>query len=144
MRPASAVLVGRTTADPLGRLRDAMLGVAAGDLDVELPALGRADEIGQMAKAVATFKEAALDRRRLEREAHDQRAIERSASDKATKPNARRGPKSRNRSSPSSPAATSNCREEILTYRIAEDFPPAYQKTQGRLQRRDGAIAARP
>ena len=107
---ASAIFVGRTTAKPLGRLRDAMLGLAAGDLEAEIPALGRADEIGQMARAVATFKEAALDRGRLEREALDATPRPAKPSARATKPSARRAPASRSRSSPSSRGATSNCR----------------------------------
>ena len=124
---ASAIFVGRTTAKPLGQLRDAMLGLAAGDLDAEIPALGRVDEIGEMARAVATFKDAALDRRRLEREALDQRQTS----------------ETERRSNEAERAARAHEQERIvaiiargheqlsrgnLTHRIAEDFPPAYQK----------------
>ncbi|MGO4871909.1 MAG: methyl-accepting chemotaxis protein [Roseiarcus sp.] len=123
----SAVFVGLTTAKPLARLRDAMLGLAAGDLGAEIPALGRADEIGQMARAVATFKEAALDRRRLEREAVDQRetneAARRSHEDERA---------ARAREQEQVVAIIARGHEQLsrgnLTHRIGEDFPPAYQK----------------
>ena len=104
-----------------------MLGLAAGDLGAEIPALGRADEIGQMARAVATFKEAALDRRRLEREAVDQRetneAARRSHEDERA---------ARAREQEQVVAIIARGHEQLsrgnLTHRIGEDFPPAYQK----------------
>ena len=57
---ASASFVGRTTAKPIAELRDVMLRLAGGDLAADVPALARVDEIGQMARAVATFKQAGL------------------------------------------------------------------------------------
>jgi methyl-accepting chemotaxis protein len=124
---ASASFVGRTTAKPLGQLRDAMLGLAAGDLAIEVPALGRLDEIGQMAKAVATFKEAALDRRRLEREAHDQRETTEAARQSHEAERAARA-----KEQEQVVAIIARGHEQLsrgnLTHRIAEDFPPAYQK----------------
>jgi len=41
---------------PLGGMREAMEGLAKGDLDIEVPGLDRADEIGAMAQAVQVFK----------------------------------------------------------------------------------------
>ena len=124
---ASAILVGRTTARPLGRLRDAMLVLAAGDLEAEIPALGRADEIGQMAKAVGTFKEAALDRVRLEREALDQRET-----NEAERHGNEAERAARAREQEQVVAIIARGHEQLsrgnLTHRIAEDFPPAYQK----------------
>ena len=124
---ASAIFVGRTTADPLGRLRDAMLGLAAGDLEAEIPALGRADEIGQMARAVATFREAALDRGRLEREARDQRRTS-----EAERQSNEAERTARAREQEQVVAIIARGHEQLsrgnLTHRIAEDFPPAYQK----------------
>ncbi len=124
---ASAIFVGRTTAKPLGQLRDAMLGLAAGDLEAEIPARGRGDEIGQMAKAVATFREAALDRQRLEREARDQR--ETSEAERQSNETERAA---RAREQEQVVAIIARGHEQLsqgnLTYRIVEDFPPAYQK----------------
>jgi methyl-accepting chemotaxis protein len=126
---ASAIFVGRTTAKPLGQLRDAMLGLAAGDLETEIPALGRGDEIGQMARAVATFKEAALDRLRLEREATDQH--ETSEAERQSNEAERAA---RAREQEQVVAVIARGHEQLsrgnLTHRIVEDFPPAYQKVK--------------
>ena len=124
---ASAVFVGRTTARPLGQLRDAMLGLAGGDLEADIPALGRADEIGQMARAVAVFKEAGLDRLRLEQETLDQRQI----SEETQRSNeAERAERAREQEQVVSVIARGH--EELskgnLTHRIIETFPPAYEK----------------
>ncbi|CAA7627994.1 Methyl-accepting chemotaxis protein [Candidatus Terasakiella magnetica] len=66
-----------------------MLQLADGDLEVEIDRSGSRDEIGEMAEAMAVFKDNALERRRLEAEraaeqaARDQRqiAIDRLTSD---------------------------------------------------------------
>ena len=44
-----------------------MTRLAAGDTTVAVPALDRADEIGDMAKAVQVFKEDAIEKARLEK-----------------------------------------------------------------------------
>ena len=44
----------------------AMRKIADGDLTAEIPALGRTDEIGSMAKAVQVFKDNAIEKQRLE------------------------------------------------------------------------------
>jgi methyl-accepting chemotaxis protein len=124
---ASAIVVGRTTANPLARLRDAMLALAGGDLGVEIPALSRVDEIGQMANAVQTLKEAALDRERLGREASDQREL--------TDAERQRNEAERARFSSEQErvvAVIAAGHEQLsrgnLTFRIDEAFPAAYQK----------------
>ena len=70
----AAFIVGRTTALPLRRLRDAMLKLAAGDYEVAIAGLSRRDEIGQMAQAVQVFKENGLAVQRLEAETSEGRA----------------------------------------------------------------------
>nr|WP_321456032.1 HAMP domain-containing methyl-accepting chemotaxis protein [uncultured Cohaesibacter sp.] len=57
--------------NPLNRLSSAMLRLAKNDLSVEASDAHRSDEIGAMSKAVATFKENAIERQKLEREAQD-------------------------------------------------------------------------
>ncbi|BBE74197.1 HAMP domain-containing methyl-accepting chemotaxis protein [Oharaeibacter diazotrophicus] len=65
---------------PLSRMEDAMRRLAHGDLSVEVPHVGRADEIGAMAAAVQVFRDNGLERARLEaesaaeREARERRA----------------------------------------------------------------------
>ncbi len=123
----AAAIVARTTAKPLGQLRDAMLGLAEGDLSAEIPSLGRADEIGQMARAVQTFKDAALDRDRLEQETRAQReAAEAERRSNEAERGAREGEQQR------VVAVIARGHEQLangnLTFRIEEAFPPAYQK----------------
>jgi methyl-accepting chemotaxis protein len=63
------VAVGRRVIRPLHIMRDAMLKVAAGDLNVETGYADRRDEIGGLATALETFKQQAADK--LEIEAHE-------------------------------------------------------------------------
>ncbi len=50
---------------PLKSMTTAMLRVANGDVEVNVPALGRRDEIGQLASALETFKANLVESRRL-------------------------------------------------------------------------------
>ena len=74
---AVAVLMGwllsRAIATPISAMTGAMDKLAGGDNDIEIPAIGRKDEVGRMADAVQTFKDAAIEKVRLEAEAADQR-----------------------------------------------------------------------
>ncbi|MFN4088157.1 MAG: methyl-accepting chemotaxis protein [Alphaproteobacteria bacterium] len=58
----------RRVVAPLARLSGAVVQVADGQLDVEVPGVGRRDEIGDMAAAVQVFKDNAAERQRLEAE----------------------------------------------------------------------------
>ena len=65
------VLVGffffaRSLAGSISRLTGVMAQLAAGDLTVEVPGQARADETGAMARAVQVFKDASIEKRRLE------------------------------------------------------------------------------
>ncbi|MHB8283779.1 MAG: methyl-accepting chemotaxis protein, partial [Caulobacteraceae bacterium] len=71
---AMAVLITRAIAGPLGAMTGVMKALAAGDNTVVVPALGQADEIGEMAAAVQVFKLAAIENIRLEQEAVAARA----------------------------------------------------------------------
>ena len=51
---------------PVTRITETMRRLAGGDNNVEVPALGRRDEVGEMAAAVLSFKEAALEKLALE------------------------------------------------------------------------------
>ncbi len=66
-----AWLIGSGLAKPVTAMTDAMQRLAGGDNDVEIPARGRGDEIGEMAGAVEVFKANAIERVRLEAEAKE-------------------------------------------------------------------------
>ncbi|MCY1664015.1 HAMP domain-containing methyl-accepting chemotaxis protein [Rhizobium sp. SL86] len=57
---AAMVFVSRDVSRPIERITDIMRRLAKGDLTVKVPYLGRSNEIGDMAKAVAVFQENGL------------------------------------------------------------------------------------
>jgi methyl-accepting chemotaxis protein len=71
---ASAVLgagffIGRSVSRPLSAMTAAMIELAKGNFAIVLPGLGRADEVGEIAQAVETFKVNAEQKARDEAEA---------------------------------------------------------------------------
>ena len=70
---AVSIFVARSITAPLQRMTVTMNDLASGNLAVEVPGIGRGDEIGEMAKAVEVFKSNAVARQSLEAE---QRAAE--------------------------------------------------------------------
>ena len=66
---AMGLWLSRGLATPIVALTGVMRRLAAGDHAVQPPAADRADEIGDMAKALVTFREAAIAKARLEVEA---------------------------------------------------------------------------
>jgi methyl-accepting chemotaxis protein len=67
----SVTTVQRRVINPLRAIKDAMLKVAAGDLTAEAPFSDRHDEIGALAGALATFKQNAVEKVRIEGEQRD-------------------------------------------------------------------------
>ncbi len=58
--------LGSMISKPVVAMTVAMKDLSAGNLDVEVPAQNRADEVGAMAEAMQTFKESAIEQKRLE------------------------------------------------------------------------------
>ncbi|AYM56570.1 methyl-accepting chemotaxis protein [Agrobacterium fabrum] len=63
-----AVIVGRVTR-PISRLTNAMMALSGGNLAIDIAGAKRGDEIGEMARAVEIFREAAIRNRQLEADA---------------------------------------------------------------------------
>jgi methyl-accepting chemotaxis protein len=61
-------LLTRSVARPIAGMAELMRKLAAGDIDVTVHGLDRGDEVGAMARAMAVFKQNALERARLETE----------------------------------------------------------------------------
>lgn len=59
-----ALMLARSITVPLAHMTDAMTKLAEGDMTVEVPGLGRADEIGAMAEPLARIKETLSGARR--------------------------------------------------------------------------------
>jgi methyl-accepting chemotaxis protein len=77
-----AWLIGRSISRPLGQLGARMRTLADGELQSEIPGIGRADEIGAMAATVQTFKDTAVRIRGLDKaeaETKERAAAERRA-----------------------------------------------------------------
>jgi methyl-accepting chemotaxis protein len=65
----AGLFIGRSVSKPLSAMRLAMMELAKGNFAIVLPGLGRADEIGEIAQAVETFKVNAEQKARDEVEA---------------------------------------------------------------------------
>jgi serine phosphatase RsbU (regulator of sigma subunit) len=65
---ASILVVRRRVVRPLESLSQAMLRLADNDLEISLPRLARADEIGEMNDALRVFKANAIQRQRTQNE----------------------------------------------------------------------------
>ena len=68
-----AALLGRAISRPIVDMTSAMQNLAQGDLEAEIPAQGRMDEIGNMSLAVVVFKDNAIAVKRLEQEQEQHR-----------------------------------------------------------------------
>ena len=66
-------LLTKMIATPINNMTSAMRRLAEGDSSVEVPARGRKDEVGEMAEAVQVFKDAAIEKARLESQTDEQR-----------------------------------------------------------------------
>ncbi|AVA24374.1 HAMP domain-containing methyl-accepting chemotaxis protein [Rhizobium sp. NXC24] len=66
---ASTALASFGILRPIARLRQQMMRLAEGDLSIDVEEAARGDEVGEMAKSVISFKENAMHRLRLEKEA---------------------------------------------------------------------------
>jgi methyl-accepting chemotaxis protein len=72
---ALSVLGARSMTREIRGVVDEMHKLAGGDTDVRTDASERGDEIGEMGKALIAFRDAAIDKQRLERETAEQRAL---------------------------------------------------------------------
>ena len=66
-------LLSRAIVTPIVGMTRAMTDLAAGNHQIEVPALTRGDEVGEMAKAVAVFKDAAIEKQRLSQQTEELR-----------------------------------------------------------------------
>ncbi|MDD1498696.1 HAMP domain-containing methyl-accepting chemotaxis protein [Agrobacterium sp. CNPSo 3708] len=71
----SLLVSSRGITGPIARLSTRMVSLAGGETREEIDGIGRKDEVGDMAQAVAVFRENALERIRLEQEADANRSL---------------------------------------------------------------------
>jgi methyl-accepting chemotaxis protein len=70
---SASFFIGRSLSRPIMQLASIMRRMAEGDLEAEVGHANRGDEIGGMARAVLVFKQAGMERIRLEQEAETSR-----------------------------------------------------------------------
>jgi methyl-accepting chemotaxis protein len=69
---ASAALIAYSISRPIAATTKVMNTLASGDYGVEIPGIGRKDEIGQMARSLTVFKDSLLEGERARRERGEQ------------------------------------------------------------------------
>jgi methyl-accepting chemotaxis protein len=121
--------VVRSITRPVGQLVDTMAALAQGQNDIEVPGAERGDELGHMARAVLVFRDAAIEKTRLEAASADaQQAAE----------------VERKRNEAAKAAAAAQVQHVVdalgegleqlakgaLTYRITSEFADEYKKVQ--------------
>ena len=120
-------LLSRAIAGPIAKMTDAMGTLASGDHAVEVPAVGRKDEVGRMADAVQHFKDAAIEKVRLEAEAAEQR---RQVEEERRAAEAERAATAQQQSQVVDGLAQGLERlaAGVLTFRLGQAFAPSYEK----------------
>ncbi len=73
---AVSFYIGRLVSGPIVSMTSAMGALANGDNSVDVPGVGRLDEIGEMADAVQVFKDAGIENKRFAEEAEKSRIAE--------------------------------------------------------------------
>ena len=63
-----SLVMARSITRPINGMSEAMRSLAGGNLETEVPGMGRGDEIGKMADAVQIFRANAIEQKRLEEE----------------------------------------------------------------------------
>ncbi len=72
---SSLMIATKGITAPIARLRERMASLAAGQTEAPVDGQDRKDEVGQMAAAVAVFRDNAIERARLERDADANRSL---------------------------------------------------------------------
>jgi len=126
-----ALWIGRSKISaPLSNLSRTMEVLAQGSVDVEVVGAQRKDEVGAMARSVQVFKDNALALRTAE--AAQQRASAETEAERVRNQQAADAA-AREQAFVMEHIATglTKLAEGDLTYRVEQDFPPAYQRLQG-------------
>jgi methyl-accepting chemotaxis protein len=136
-----SALIGRGIIRSLAGLRDDMQRVAAGDLECDIQGADRTDEIGLMARTLLAFREAALDKLRVDREAAQARS-DKEQLDASTAAGRARDEADRGRVIEALTEGLERLSSGDLSYRINETFAPEYEKLRAEFNSSIGALNA--
>ena len=117
-------------AKPVAAMTQVMRRLAGGDHALDVPAQDRKDEVGEMARAVTVFRDAAIAKERLEAESaalRHQSEAERRQAEAAREANARE----QSQVVEALAGGLERLAGGDLTHRLGQQFPPAYRKVQG-------------
>ena len=73
---ASAWLIGNGIARPIGAITNAMQRLSGGDKEIDIPATGQKDEVGEMAEALSVFRHSMIEADRLQAEQAEAQAAQ--------------------------------------------------------------------
>ncbi|MBU1377620.1 MAG: HAMP domain-containing protein [Alphaproteobacteria bacterium] len=134
MSVVMGALLSAAIAKPVAAMTAAMGKLAAGDNNVDVPARGRKDEVGRMADAVQHFKDAAIEKIRLEGEAGEARKAADSARQNAE---TERAANAAEQAKVVEGLATGLERlaAGALTFRLNDTFPTHYEKLRADFNR---------
>ncbi|ESR24211.1 methyl-accepting chemotaxis protein [Lutibaculum baratangense] len=122
-----ALFLSRSVTRPIREVTDVMTALAAGDNQVTVPYVGRSDEVGRMAQAVETFKQAAVEKLRVEAEAAERRRE--AESERAASEESRRAASEEQEIVVGEIGrGLSRLSDGDLGYRIARAFPANYEQ----------------
>ncbi|MBI1199862.1 MAG: HAMP domain-containing protein [Phenylobacterium sp.] len=126
-------------AKPVSAMTAAMAKLAAGERNVDIPAVGRKDEVGRMAAAVETFKEAAIENARMSEERAEQRRL---AEEQRNATDAERAAIAAEQAKVVEGLATGLDRMAAgaMTFRLNEPFSPEYEKLRADFNRAIGQL----
>ncbi len=73
---AAAWFIGNGIARPIGEITGAMRRLSGGDKDIDIPATGQKDEVGEMAEALSVFRQSMIEAERLQAEQAESQAAQ--------------------------------------------------------------------
>jgi methyl-accepting chemotaxis protein len=142
---AAAALMGwllsKSIADPVSQMTKVMRRLASGDNDVEPPVAGRGDELGEMAAAVTHFRDAAIEKLRLEAEAAQVRDAA-TAERQANEERARRAAEELAAVVADLGSGLSRLAQGDLSFRLNNAFPGQYRQLQADFNAAMGELQA--
>jgi methyl-accepting chemotaxis protein len=135
-------LFARSIGQPIVKLTRIMKTLAKGDLTVSPDNVADRDEIGEMARAVLVFRDAAIEKGRLEEEASRQR--QQAEDERGRNEQAQRGAIAHERSivADSIGSGLSKLAAKDLSYRMSSAIPEAYRKLQADFNAAIGQLEA--
>ena len=124
-----AVLLARSLGQPVSALTGVMDRLAKGDNTVTVTGADRGDEIGRMARAVQGFKEAAIEKLRVESQVQEER--EKGETVRRASEAERAAAQAEQQIVVNALAkGLTQLESGVLTYRLSETFPADYRKLQ--------------